>query len=193
MKLRAVGPATVALALALLVSGCAGTPELESEATPSVKPSDAPEASPEAEVSGPEPLSCDTLVTEATIEDFEANGFVSMPDYESDLRSDDSVEAKFFDFGGIACLWVLPNSDGWAAFGYSEITDADATTVQAELETSGYVRTVEGSDVVYAINPANNSLGHNDTFLFEPGAWYHSVERRGIDEVRAQIAERDAE
>lgn len=193
MKLRTVGLAAVTIALALATTGCAADAE-KSPTTPSS--SSTPEAPPKPPAAstpaGPAALSCDTLVTELTLAEFEYNGFVHEEDFEKQLRSNNSIEARFFDYGGLACRWFLPNSDAWASFGYSEITDADADAVQQELVALGYVRTVEGTDVVYSITPSNNNLGHNDTFLFEAGAWFHSIERNGIDEVRAALAVRAA-
>ncbi|TQL48539.1 hypothetical protein FB562_1634 [Homoserinimonas aerilata] len=195
MKLRVARFAALALAVSLLATACSSGEETPSGDDARTVPSTtaAPAPSGEAKPSTPEspaPLTCDSLVSEATLAEFEANGFVHDETYEQTLRDDNSIEAKFFDFGGIACMWFLPNSDGWAAFGYSEISDADAAAVQEQLVADGYVRSDEGSDAVYALAPETNTLGHDDTFLFEPGAWFHSVQRAGIDEVRAIIAAR---
>jgi hypothetical protein len=188
MKLR-VALACAAIAAVTLV-GCAGPEEpTEPSASPSAStPQPSPSASPKP--SGPPPLSCNTMITQETIDGFEAAGYVHEVDYESDIRSDGSIQALFFDYGGLVCMWYLPNSDGWFTAGYSEITEAEAVNAQARLEAEGFIRTDEGTDVRYTIDPSVDLLGHNDTYLFEAGAWYHSSDPNGIAEVRTVIAER---
>lgn len=189
MKLRPAGFAAISLALVLLVSGCSETPVLESSATPSVAPSNEPVASPTAQPAGPAPMQCEDLLMEETLAEFEPQGFILVENFESALRAERAVQTAFFDFGGLACRWEVPNSDNWAEFGYSEISAANATNLQAELDSVGYERTEENSGVFYALTASNDTLGHEDWYLFEDGSWYHSAHRGGIDEVKAQVGE----
>ncbi|MCW4386635.1 hypothetical protein OH146_12710 [Salinibacterium sp. SYSU T00001] len=190
MRLRIAVAGAVLAAVAL--SGCAG--EAPGEESPSTEPTASVpatvEPSAEPEPTGPPALACNTLITQETLDGFEAAGYVHEVDYESQVRSEGSIEELFFDYGGLACMWYLPNSDGWFTAAYSPITETQATEAQARLEAEGYLRAEEGSDVVYTIDPSTNMLGHNDTYLFEPGAWYHSNHPEGVDEIRGEVADR---
>lgn len=187
MKLRVAlaGAALIAVALA----GCAGTDDdVEPSSSPTSTPTTAPSASPEP--SGAPPLACNTIITQETIDGFEAAGYVHEVDYESQIRSEGSIEALFFDHGGLACMWYLPNSDGWFTAAYSSISESDAVNAQARLEAEGYIRSQDGADVVFSMDPSENLLGHNDTYLFEPDAWFHSSDPNGIAEIRAVVSTR---
>ncbi|AWB88798.1 hypothetical protein [Homoserinimonas hongtaonis] len=188
MKIRIVVAAAALVAFA--VSGCsspesnASQPSTPPPSTPTttVEPSQTPEE--------PAPLTCDTLVTQSTLDEFDSVGLIPAEDYESDLRSEASVEAKFFDYGGLSCRWFLPNSDWWVTFGYSPINAEQAALVQAELQAAGFVSSPAGTDLVFSLGAPDETRTHNETYLFEDGAWFHSQELAGIDEIRSVIAKR---
>lgn len=175
--------------LALMLVGCSSTDAAPID--PSVEPvSSAPAAAPPTETpepSGPPALACNTLITQETIDGFEAAGYVHEVDFESQLRSDNRIEALFFDYGGLACLWYLPNSDGWFTAGYSQLTDEQAREAKSILEAENYLRSENGPEVTYSVNPEVNLLGHNDTYVFVPGAWFHSNHPEGVQEIRTVI------
>lgn len=191
MKLRVVGIAAVSLALAFATVGCSSPDDTLVEVSTRPVPSETAEPSTEPVNEEPEPLTCDTLAPDVALAEFEANGFVLDEEYESSLRSENAVNVRFFDLGGLACRWYLPNSGGVATFGYSEISEMDAAAVQAELASAGYERSAEGTDVFFTLKPANSPLGMSDTFLFESGAWYQAIEATGVNDVRENIRERN--
>ncbi|WP_403020282.1 hypothetical protein [Salinibacterium sp. GXW1014] len=192
MKLRVALAGIPLLAFALVGCADAGSePEpVDTTQSPSASPQQSASPTPSTEPAGPEPLSCNTIITQQTLDGFEAAGYVHEVDFESQLRSESRIETLFFDYGGLACFWYLPNSDGWFTAAYSEITETQATEAQALLEAEGYVRTESGTDVTYAVDPEANLLGHQDTYLFEPGAWYHSNHAEGVSEIRTVVGTR---
>lgn len=191
MKLRVAGIAAVSLAIALATAGCAASGNTLDEVSTRPVPTETTAPTTEPVREEPEPLSCDTLAPAVALAEFEANGFVLDEEYEESLRAENAVNVRFFDLGGLACRWYLPNSGGVATFGYSEITEMDASAAQAELAAAGYERTDDGTDVIFTLKPASNPLGMSDTFLFESGAWYQAIELTGVNDVRENIRKRN--
>lgn len=186
MRVGLVSAAAIIAVIALVTTGCAPEPELEPAPRPTTdqaQPSETPTPTPtlfEAD--------CMNIVDEETTSTLEAEGFVLVEGYESKLRGEERVEARFFDYGGVDCLWgVAAGGDSLAVFGYSEITAANATETQAWLDANGYLRTEEGDDVVYNLDPALDVMGHGDVFLFDGDAWYHANRREWIEDIRLAV------
>lgn len=188
MKLSRVGSVALVVAIALATVGCSA----ESEPDPApVAPtqSDTPTetATPEPTT---EPVTCDNIVTDHTKEILESEGFILIEGHEQELRAEGRLEARFFDYGGVDCLWgIAAGGDSMATFGYSEITAANAADVQAGLAANNYLRSEEGTDIIFVIDPEFDVLAHGDVYLFEDGAWYHSNYRESIEEIRQTVAE----
>lgn len=186
MRVKLACGAAVIAVLALITTGCA--PEAELEPAPAAptqhsQPSETPEPTPT-----PVAPTCTTIIDPETITTLESEGFVLIDSHEDDLRAEQRVEARFFDYGGVDCLWgIAAGGDSMATFGYSEITAADAAETQTWLSENGYLRTDEGSDVVFNIDPAVDVMGHGDVFLFEDGAWFHANFREWIDDIRQTV------
>ncbi|MHB1172254.1 MAG: hypothetical protein ACYCZY_07125, partial [Lacisediminihabitans sp.] len=81
----------------------------------------------------------------------------------------DAIDVRFFDYGGIGCLWGVPNSDGIAIYGYSPISAADAATVQAYLGTHHFLRSEVGAATLFTLEPAADVFGTQDTYWFRVG------------------------
>lgn len=189
MKIRAALVGASLLALALV--GCA---ETDASPAPSTSPTQSvPAPSPSQSMpqeSGPPPLACNTLVTPETLDGFEAAGWEHDVDFESRVRAESRIEMLFFEFGGLSCFWFVPNSHDWFAASYSTLTDAQTAQAQARLDADGYLRSEGDGVVTYSVNPETSSLGYNETYVFEPGAWYHSNHPEGVQEIRAVVAAR---
>lgn len=193
MRVGLVGTAAIITAIALMATGC--TPDTELEPAPlattgNAAPNETPEPAPEPT---PEPTpyvpTCMNIVAEETTATLEADGFVLIDGYESKLRGEDRIEARFFDYGGVDCMWgIAAGGDSLAAFGYSEITAADASDAQAWLEANGYLRTENGDDVIYSLDPAVDVMGHGDVFVFDGTAWYHANRLEWIEDIRLTVA-----
>lgn len=187
--MRLAGAATAFAVVAVIVSGCAAEQDLKpappaatNQALPRVTPTPTPtEFVP----------TCLNIISDDTIATLEAEGFVLIEDHENDLRVENRVEATFFDYGGVDCLWgIAGGGDSLVAFGYSTITPDAASAAQARLADSGYVRSDDNGDVVFSIDPATDVMGVGDVFLFSGDAWYHSTTREAIEEIRQQIKSR---
>lgn len=178
--------ATLAV-VSLAVVGCAATPELEPE-----QPA-APEVTQPAETPTPTPTpfvpDCHNIITDQAEETLEAEGFILIEEHESKVRVEQRVETRFFDNGGVDCLWgIAGGGDSLVVFGYSEITAAEATEAQAQLESQGYVRSEEAGDVVLSIDPQSDVMGVGDVFVFSANEWFHSTTREAIAEIRVQVS-----
>ena len=184
--MRSAGAAAAFALVAAIASGCSAGPDLEPApppATDQALPEETPTPTPTPFVPG-----CLTIISEETIATLEAEGFVLIEEHENDVRAEHRVEAMFFDNGGVDCLWgIAGGGDSLVAFGYTEITPSAAADAQSRLTESGYVRTEEGADVIFSIDPAADVMGIGDVFLFSDGAWYHSTTREAIEEIRSNI------
>lgn len=186
--MRVASVAAAFAVMAVIVSGCAAGPELDLEPAPPVSTNQAqPEQTP-TPMPTPFVPTCLNIVSADTIATLEAEGFVLIEEHEDDLRAESRVEVAFFDNGGVDCLWgIAGGGDSLVAFGYSTITPAAASAVQAQLADSGYARSDEGGDVIYSIDPAADVMGVGDVFLFSDGAWYHSTTREALEEIRQNV------
>jgi hypothetical protein len=189
MSKRFAGALAALALVSLVVTGCAASPELEPDAPPTTK-------APVSETPTPEPTptpfvpDCVSIISDDTQATLNAEGFVLIEEHEHKLRVEQRVEAMFFDNGGVDCLWgIAGGGDSLVAFGYSEITPADATIAQDRLAADGYVRTDEGGDVVLSIDPQTDLMGIGDVFLFSGGAWFHSTTRDAVEEIRATVVQ----
>lgn len=171
---------------AFALTGCA-SPTPPEIAGPSPSPSGSPSAEPPTEPTAKPAVSCTTIVTQQTLDGFEAEGFMLEPDYESEVRAEGGVEELFFDFGGVSCRWLQPGSEGWFIAAYSTLTEEQAAEAQARLAAEGFVSTADGLDVLFSTGEQADTLGQSDTFLFEPDAWYHSNHPGGVEEIRAVV------
>ena len=184
--MRLAGIAAAFAAIAVIVSGCAVEPELK-PAPPPANNQAQPEPTPTPTATRFVPT-CLNIISADTMATLEAEGFVLIEEHENDLRAENRVEVAFFDNGGVDCLWgIAGGGDSLVAFGYSPITPAAISGVQAQLADSGYVRSEEGGDVIYSIDPAADVMGVGDVFLFSDDAWYHSTTREALEEIRQNI------
>lgn len=174
--------------IAVTVSGCAGSPDLEPA------PSPTHEAAPPVDTASPTPTptpyvpDCLNIISSETEATLTAEGFVLIEEHESKLRVEQRVEAMFFDNGGVDCLWgVAGGGDSLVAFGYSPITPADAATAQQKLAAGGYAQTEEGTDIVLSIDPKTDAMGIGDVFVFSGAEWFHATTREAITEIRESV------
>jgi len=173
--------------VSLVAVGCAATPELESPQAP------VPEVSQPEETPTPTPTpfvpDCHNIITDQAEETLEAEGFVLIDEHENKVRVEKRVETRFFDNGGVDCLWgISGGGDSLVVFGYSKITPADAAEAQAQLEAEGYLRSEEEGEVVLSIDPQTDVMGIGDVFVFSADEWFHSTTRQAVEEIRTQVA-----
>lgn len=167
-----LGAALVLAATATLATACAATPPPapESTATSAPTPSTpAPEATVEPTEAPPaaDPT-CDTLISDATVDDFVSIGWTS----RAEPLYIGGVEVP----GGLHCVWADfegPAGDHLQLFGWAVMDANAAAAAQRELETQGWLRE-NGPDGVYITEPPETTIATDDegygmTYLFGDG------------------------
>lgn len=167
--------ATLVLALsASLATGCAATtppPEPETTtgagATPSV-PAAQPSAEPTENAAPAEDPTCETLIADATVADFQSVGWTA--------RADPFYIGENEIPGGLQCVWA--DFEGQAGdhvqiFGWAPIEADAASDAEAELVEQGWTRE-KGADGVYVTESPETSIatdneGYGMTYLFGDG------------------------
>lgn len=169
---RLLGTVAVLALSALALTACAGSPEATPDPTTSSGPSTAAPA-PSASTS-PEPTSdaaptCETLIAESLVADYEKIGVTSQ---EQPLF----IGSQQID-GGILCMWAnfeQPAGDAGQIYGWAKMSDAEADAAQDELLAEGWVREDAGDGGVYITESENTALvtddeGYGMTYLFAAG------------------------
>lgn len=176
--------ATGALVAMLLLAGCA-SPQPTGSRTATPGASDglpaptppardiAPTPTPTA-TSTPSPvaLTCETLVTAAALAHLTSGGSRFFPEFTDYAHGDDSGLKPFFDYGGVACQWGYPNSDGGSVLAQSWITTAQAAEQRSRLRGLGWSPATSDGHEDWT-NPADaDPFGYRPTYRFEPtGTW----------------------
>jgi len=186
---------TASLALLLLVTGCAS-------ATPEAAPSDAPDsatsaapttsATPTAVPSAvpaidPADYTCETILPNATLTVFknqEAEGFVLQEDFVERSRNFGSDLVYFVDFGGILCQWGYPSGAEPINYGFSVLTEEQATARMTALTAGGYLAQDDprGTLLVNA-----DPVSFPDTYLFTEGYWFYGSDGDMLDIIAANV------
>lgn len=169
---RFVAILTIA-ATALLASACsspAPEPEPSASSTPDAAATD-PAAEPEptatAEPGEADEPTCETIISAATVADFESLGWSSL----ADPFVVGGVELP----GGIQCIWgdFSTATDHVQIFGWAPITPEQAQTAQDELVAQGWTLE-QGPEGVYVTESAETASatdeeGYGLTYLFGDG------------------------
>lgn len=170
---RILGTAAALVLTAVVLTACMGSPEepapqeTGNAATPT-------SAAPEPTTTGePEPASseaptCETLIGESVVADFQSIGWSSQ---QSPLYIG-STEIE----GGIQCMWADfsgPAGDHGQMFGWALLADDAAADAQTELVSQGWIREEDASGVYVTESPntviAPDENGYGITYLFAEG------------------------
>lgn len=141
---------------------------------------DAPaEADVEDTVAAIEAPTCDTLIGESIISDFESVGWTVKTEtfYLGSTEIDDGIQCVWADYDGEA-------SDQLQIFGWAPIEDAAAANAQRELEAQGWVREEDGEIVYITENPdtafARDENGYGMTYQFRAGEVLLADTKQGL-------------
>ncbi|MCU1405229.1 MAG: hypothetical protein JWQ43_1532 [Glaciihabitans sp.] len=120
---------------------------------------------------------CESILSPGTLavfEDQEEDGFTLQDDFIERSRNFGGNLVDFADYGGVLCQWAFPSGDGAVDYGYSPITDAQATAEMDALIAGGYVSQVDkrGTLVVNA-----DAGSFTDSYLFTDGAWFYGSDK----------------
>lgn len=179
---RTAGLAVTLALSALLVTACASPAPAPEETRVAPTPSaPAPELSADAE---PEPAqpddpTCETLIGESVVADFESIGWTAKeePFYIGSLEVPD----------GLRCVWAdfkRPAGDHGQMFGWAILGEDEASEAQTELLSQGWIREDADSGVYVTESPdttiAADADGYGMTFLFTDGQVYFADTKQGL-------------
>lgn len=169
---RSAAGAAIALAATVLLASCsASPPSAGPDATPTpvaTAPAPEPSATPEPEPSADDEPTCETLIGESVIADFESLGWTSQtePFYIGSFEVIEGIQCVWADFDG-------PAGDHGQMFGWARISDEDAASTQSELVSQGWIRE-EGPEGVYITESPDTTISTDDegygmTYLYAAG------------------------
>ncbi|MFG6401736.1 MULTISPECIES: hypothetical protein [unclassified Microbacterium] len=172
--------AVLALSALAVVAGCAAPPaaaptpsastaEPLPVVTPTVEPS--PSATPVGDAT------CESILPADTVADFEGIGWTAKeePFHVGDTQLIDGLQCTWGDFA-VA-------TDHVQIFGWAPITDAQATTAQQELLSTGW-RREDSEDGVYITESLDTAIapvdGYGITYLFQDGSVTVADTKQGL-------------
>ncbi len=157
---RAAAAILLTLTAGLLLAGCgptdpdAATPTSTpiTSATPSATPTPTPEPSPAV-------LSCEGIVTPATIGGFASEGTLITPpaEFDAKLTAEGNALAVFFDAGGVVCQ-TGAGAGAFEIFAYAPLTEAQFAPVQAQFLAEGYSEQVTDAGLLYRVPDGQEGL-----------------------------------
>ena len=169
---RILGAAAALVLSAVLLSACAGTPEAAPEetgnaATPTTAAPE-PSATPDPQPAATEAPTCETIIGESVVADFESLGWTSQasPLYIGSTEVEDGLQCMWADFEG-------PAGDHGQMFGWAALSEGEAADAQEELIAQGWVPE-EAPEGVYITESADTAIatdaeGYGMTYLFANG------------------------
>ncbi len=167
---------TVALATALLLSGC-------TSAAPSADPTptgNAVSPTPTEALPGPTPdtspttggaVTCDSMIVSDTLAEFKSKGWTAK---QTPFTFETQPPSAPID-GGLICTWANYSvaSGNLIEFGWAPISTADAETVAAQLEKEGWRREPADSGFYITQDPSRvitvDDKGYGMTYQFGDG------------------------
>ncbi|MFL0566277.1 hypothetical protein ACH0CG_10985 [Microbacterium sp. 179-I 1D1 NHS] len=179
-RLRAAGiAALVAVGSVVLLSACApGTAPGAggSSHTPQASATTGPAP---AQID-PDDVTCENMLSPDTVETFGSTGWT--------VREDPFVILDLELPKGIACTWgdfSSPTNDDLILFGWSPISEADASAAEAALEAEGWLRKDDPRGTMITEDPSSalrlDDQGYGMTYLFRNGWVEVSDTRQGLD------------
>ncbi|WP_060915159.1 hypothetical protein [Microbacterium oleivorans] len=174
------------MVLAAVVSTAAFTTGCAPQGGPSTAPGasaspDAPGAPPVASPTiDPEDVTCENMLSSETVDTFTATGWT--------VREDPFVILDLELPQGTSCTWgdfTSPTNDDLVLFGWSPISDADASATRTALEAEGWLLEDDSRGVLVTEDPASalrvDDEGYGMTYLFREGWVEVSDTKQGLD------------
>ena len=168
----------LAVAAALGLAACAPSPADSGEPSPSASPpssTSTPTATPVA-------LGCDTLLDQASVDDFTAREYQLSDDFAQRAVDQGWPEAAFVTNGGLLCQWGYPQSDATEYYGLSELSADNTTTIEARLVSEGFTAEPHGNGELF-VGPKSDDRPQL-FYLFAGDHWYIGFSATRIDEIR---------
>jgi hypothetical protein len=171
--IRILGTVATLAFTAILLSSCGGSPEAAApEVTGNAQSPTAaapePSATAEPAPASTEKPTCDTIIAESVVANFESVGWTSKADplYIGSTEIEDGLQCMWADFEG-------PAGDHGQMFGWAPITDDVAEAAQDELTGQGWRREEDAAGVYITESPetaiATDDDGYGMTYYFTEG------------------------
>lgn len=169
---RILGAAVVLALSALAMSACSSpeppAPEVTTNATTPPPPAPEPSATPEPDPASAADPTCETLISESVVADYESVGWSA--------RAEPFFIGSTEVAGGLRCVWAdfnSPAGDHGQMFGWAEISAAQAAEAQESLVAEGWTRE-QSDEGVYITESPNTAIatdedGYGMTYLFGDG------------------------
>jgi hypothetical protein len=153
-RITLAASAAVLTVLVVVLTACGpGTPPKPSEspkpsATATATPTPTPSADPEPEVA----ITCETIVSPATIAGFAADGVSITPpaDFRAKLINEGNALAAIFDAGGVVCQ-TGAGAGAFEIYAYGVMSSAQFAPLRSQFVADGHVEQVTDAGVVYTV------------------------------------------
>ena len=165
--------AILVLAAAVALAGCSAT----GGTTPTAKPTKTVVHTHPTPKPSPTPTfaalkyTCNTILPPATLAVFKSKqsaGFMLQTDYLQRMQNIGSNLVLFDTYGGILCQWAYPDSSNSVDYGFSPITDAQASSQQATLTSTGFSGAAKDHGMLFTNTDVTD---YPDQYLFIDGYW----------------------
>ena len=169
--LNRLGAALVLVATASLATACASSPPPTPETTASTAgtpTAPAPSVEPTGAAAATADPTCETIIADATVADFESIGWTARADpfYIGETELPEGLQCVWADFEG-------PAGDHIQLFGWAPIKDEDAAKAEDDLVAQGWMRESDDQGVYITESPettiATDDQGYGLTYLFGDG------------------------
>ena len=182
---RSVLAAALAIGVTLVSAACTSNPLAETPtAAPSVTlPAPGPTPTPTSSVPPAAPT-CENIITATSLGHLTEQGLVVTPsaEYAEKVRSEGYARlALFADNGGVLCPWGGTNTEYSVAYAFSPISDEQAATEEASLESDGYFASSYAGGTVYTDLTGFDPLWSH--YLFLDGYWFAGTGVELLDEL----------
>lgn len=197
-RLSTTASLAVTVVLSIALAGCAsGSAEQAESAAPTTPATSTaapastpkPSATPTAEAMDPDNFTCETILPPATLSVFaaqEKDGFTLQADFAERSRDFGSDLVYFDDFGGILCQWGYPSGTEPIDYGFSAITEAQATERITSLTAGGFVETADPRGTLLVNIDTESFPG---SYLFLNGYWVYASQPDMLDLITSNLPE----
>jgi hypothetical protein len=185
----------LAATLSLGLAGCGANPAATGSGSAPASPATStdgtdastPSATPTAEAIDPANYTCETILPATTLAVFagqEKDGFTLQADFVQRTRDFGSDLIYFVDYDGILCQWGYPSGTEPIDYGFSPITDADATERITRLSEGGFVETDDPRGILLLNADTESFPG---SYLFFDGYWLYASQPDMLDLIAANL------
>ncbi|WP_411699393.1 hypothetical protein [Conyzicola sp.] len=182
MRACTAAAATVAVAFALTLGGCAPSfPDISVTVTPTA-PAQSPAPTPTpTQIADPAALACDTVLDTSSLDAFAAHDYQLSDDFAQRAVDQGWPEAAFVTSGGLLCQWGVVRSDASEYYGLAPITAEQRATQIARLGAAGYSNEIYGDGELFTGALTEGVTLH---YLFAGDHWFVGFSTARIDEIR---------